>query len=167
MATNMYLEFEPALETGMEVVGHEKQIEVLSWTHGFSQPTSPVRASSGGGTVEQADHKNLTFTKYLDGSSTAMLKKCWAGEHFTKATLHCYRASKETEPLKYLEIVMEHVIVCNWDVVGGPGEIPIENVALDYGILTYNYISQKRADGTGGGNKPAKHNLETREISDG
>ncbi len=32
------------------------EIEVLSWNHGFSQPTSPTRSTAGAGTVEQANH---------------------------------------------------------------------------------------------------------------
>ncbi len=167
MSTNMYMEFDPTLDTGISVVGHEADIEIISWNHGFSQPTSPTRSAAGGGTVEQANHMNLSFTKYLDGSTTLLLKKCWGGKQFTSATLHCYRAGEETTPVKYLEVKMEHVIIANYSVSGGPGDIPVENISLDYGILTYNYIGQSREDGLAGGNKPCKHDLEKREISDG
>ena len=167
MATNMYIKFDPAIETDVEVKGQEKTIEILSWNHGFSQATSPVRSSAGGGTVEQANHQNLSFTKYLEGSTQALLKKCWSGEQFNSAVVSCYRASKEAEPLKYLEVTMEHVVISNYSISGGPGDIPVENISLDYGVVTYNYMPQKRDDGSGGGNKPAKHNLETREVSDG
>lgn len=167
MASNMYIKFDPAIETDVEVTGQEKTLEILSWNHGFSQPTSPIRSSGGGGTVEQANHQNLSFTKYLDGSTQALLKKCWSGEQFKSAMLTCYRASSEANPVKYLEVTMEHVVISNYSVSGGPGDIPVENLSLDYGILTYNYVSQKRADGTPGGNKPAKHDLEKRVVSDG
>ena len=55
---------------------------------------------------------------------------------------------------------MEHVIIANYSVSGGPGDLPVENLALDYGIIQYSYIPQKAADGTA----QAKHNLETRAI---
>ncbi len=42
--------------------------------------------------------------------------------------------------------------------------MPVENVSLDYGIVKYTYMPQKKADGTGGSAQPAKHNLETRTI---
>lgn len=167
MATNMYIEFDPALDTGITVAGHEKDIEIMSWNHGFSQPTSPVRSSGGAGTVEQANHMNFSFTKYLDAATPLMLKKCWGGKQFASATLHCYRASEEAAPVEYLNVKMEHVIVSNFSISGGPGDIPVENVSLDYGIITYTYVGQKRDDGTAGGNVPAKHDLEKREISDG
>ena len=165
MATNMYIEFTPALKTEVTVDGHKNHIEIMGWNHGFSQPTSPVRSSAGAGTVEQANHMNLSFTKYLDGSTTDVLKKCWAGEQFDTAKVHCYRASKENKPVKYLEVEMKHVIIANYSISGGPGDIPVENVSLDYGVLTYKYLPQKRADGGGGGAKPCTHDLETRKIS--
>ena len=67
MASNMYIKFEePAIDASSTAAGHEKEIEILSWSHGFVQPTSPTRSFAGSGSVEQATHQNLTFTKYLD-----------------------------------------------------------------------------------------------------
>jgi type VI secretion system secreted protein Hcp len=167
MASNMYLKFEePAIETGTTAVGHEKEIEVLSWSHGFVQPTSPTRSAAGAGTVEQATHQNFTFTKYLDAATNALLKYCWSGKQIGKATLTAFRSDGATDnkPVEYLNVVMEHVIVSNYSVSGGPGDIPVENVSLDYGVIQYNYKEQKHADGSADGVKPAKHNLETRSI---
>src|SRR5688572_4930755 len=62
MATNMYIKFEdPAIEGAATAAGHEKEMEILSWNHGFSQPASPTRSTAGRGTVEQATHQNLSF----------------------------------------------------------------------------------------------------------
>lgn len=167
MAINMYLKFEdPELEGGSTAADHEKQIEILSWNHGFSQPTSPTRSAAGAGTVEQASHQNLSFTKYLDTSTHDLLRYCWSGKQIGKATLMCYRAdgSKENKDVKYLEVLMEHVIIANLSVSGGPGDIPVENVSLDYGTVKYTYIDQTKDKGEAGGNKPVSHNLETRKI---
>lgn len=168
MASNMYLKFEsPALEAGSTAAKHEKEIEVLSWSHGFSQPTSATRSTAGAGTVEQASHGKINFTKYLDAATHSLLRYCWSGKQIGKATLSCYRASgdEKNEPVQYLSVVMEHVIIANYGVSGGPSNLPVENVALDYGTVQYNYIDQKQADGQGDGNKPAKHDLEKRVIS--
>lgn len=168
MATNMYIKFEePKIETDLTVSGHEKDVEIMSWNHGFSQPTSSVRSSGGGGTVEQAHHMNLSFTKYLDGATADMLKQCWCGKQFAKATLFCYRAdgNLENEAVLYLKIIMEHVIVANVSLSGGPGDLPVENISLDYGIVQYEMIGQKRDSGGSGGTKSAKHDLETRTVS--
>jgi type VI secretion system secreted protein Hcp len=167
MATNMYIKFEePAIEGESTAAEHAKELEILSWSHGFSQPTSPTRSTSGSGTVEQANHSNLTFTKYLDSATNSLLKYCWSGKQIGKATITCYRSSgaNDNKPVKYLEVAMQHVVIANYSISGGAGDVPVENVSLDYGIVQYTYVAQKHADGTGDGNKPAKHDLEQRKI---
>lgn len=72
-ATNMYIKFEqPSITGGSTATGHTGEIEVLSWNHGFVQPTSPTRSSAG--TVEQATHQNFSFTKYLDTATDDLMK---------------------------------------------------------------------------------------------
>jgi type VI secretion system secreted protein Hcp len=159
----MYLKFEgPEIKGQSPARGYEGQIEILSWSHGFTQPTSATRSTAGAGTVEQANHQNLSVSKYLDGATSALLKCCWSGKQIEKATLTCLRASgaEDNKAVEYLKVVMEHVIIANYSVSGGPGDLPVENLALDYGIIQYNYVPQKAVDG----NTQAKHNLETRAI---
>jgi type VI secretion system secreted protein Hcp len=161
MAINMFIKFEePAIEGGSTAAGHSKEIEVLSWNHGFTQPTSPTRSAAGGGTVEQANHSNFTFTKHLDASTNDLLKTCWSGKQIGKATLSCYRSdgAHDSQPILYLQVVMQHVIISNFSVSGGPGDIPVENVSLDYGIVEYTYKQQKQAD------ESAMHDLRSRAI---
>ena len=50
MATNMYIKFEDPSIGSSDAPGHKDEIEVLSWNHGFVQPTSPTRCRR---TVEQ------------------------------------------------------------------------------------------------------------------
>ncbi|HWW62495.1 MAG TPA: type VI secretion system tube protein Hcp [Thermoanaerobaculia bacterium] len=158
MSANMFLKFEgPDIHGASTEAGREGEIEVLSWSHGFSQPGSASR-----GTVEQASHQNFTFTKYLDSATNALLKACWSGKQFRKATLTCYRGEGANRS-EYLSVIMEHVILSNYSVSGGPGDVPVENISLDYGIVQYQYKEQKSRDG-GDPNLPAKHNLETKSI---
>ena len=118
------------------------------------------------GTVEQATHQNFTFTKYLDTATNELLKYCWSGKQFGKVTLTCYRSDgqPDNKPVVYLTVIMEHVIISNYSVSGGPGDIPVENVALDYGIVQYNYKEQKHANSPADASKPAVHNLETHTV---
>ena|SRR5215203_6725295 len=163
MATNMYLRFEgPDVKGTSTTPGHEREMEILSWSHGFAQPTSPTRSSAGGGPGEQATHKNLTFTKYLDSATHDLLKYCWSGHQFQKVTLTSFRASgdPDNKPVEYLTVIMEHVVISNYAVSGGPGDVPVENVSLDYGIVQYQYKEQKQS----GDEIFAKHNLETRVV---
>ena len=167
MAANMFLKFEttPAIDGESAATDHAKEIEVLSWSHSFNQPTSPVRSTAGGGTVEQANHADFSFTKYLDSATDDLLKYCWTGKQIGKGTFTAYRADGDNQPVKYLEIDMQHIIVSNVSFGGGSGDIPTETVTLAYGIVQYNYIPQKPADGTAGGNQPIQHDLEKHEVS--
>lgn len=171
MATNMYIKLEgnvdAPIEGGSTSKGHEKESEILSWSHGFSQPTSPVRSTAGAGTVEHATHSNFNFTKYLDGATDNILLHCWGGTQIDKATVTCFRSdgSKTNEPVKYLEVIMEHVVISNYSISGGAGDVPIENISLDYGTIEYKYTPQGRDKGKAGTQVPIKHNLETREVS--
>lgn len=161
MATNMYLKFEgPEIAGGATATGHQGEIEMLSWSHGFVQSTSPTR-SANTSQREQANHSNLTFTKYLDVATNELLKYCWSGKQIKKVTISCLRSDGHSDnpPVKYLTIIMEHVVIANYSISGGPGDIPVENVSLDYGIIQYNYIDQKRPPMT------ATHNLENHTVS--
>ena len=166
MAINVYIKFD-GITGGSTASGHEGELEILSWNHGFVQPTSPTRSSAGAGTVEQATHQNLNFSKYIDPATTALLKANWSGKQIATASLTCYRADGATDnaPVKYLTVDMTNIIVSNYTLSGGSGDIPVENVSLDYGSVTYTYLDQKHADGTADANLPATHNLETRTIS--
>jgi type VI secretion system secreted protein Hcp len=167
MAINNFIVFD-GVEGDSTATGHEKSIELLSWSHGFSQPTSPTRSGAGAGTVEQANHQNFNFSKYIDSATDDLLKLCWSGKQVPKVTVSCYRADGSTDnaaSIKYLEVVMEHVVVSNISMSGGPGDLPMENIALDYGIVQYNYLPQQSADGAAGGNQPVTHNLEIRQVS--
>jgi type VI secretion system secreted protein Hcp len=167
MATNMYLKFtEPEIKGSSTAGEHKDEHEVLSWSHGFVQPTSPTRSTAGAASVEQATHQNLTFTKYLDAGSTELLRSCWGGTQHAKVVLHCFRSdgAKDNKPVEYLNVTMEHVIISNYSVSGGPGDVPVENISLDYGKVTYTYQEQKHEDAKTGANLPASHDLEQRLI---
>lgn len=166
MATNMYLKLD-GITGGSSAAEHDGEIEILSWNHGFSQPTSPTRSNAGAGTVEQANHSNFSFSKYLDSSTDDLLKMCWTGKQIASGILTCYRSdgASDNKPIEYLRVEMTHIIVSNFSVSGGPGDIPVENVSFDYGIVKYTYKPQKRADGTGGDKVEIQHDLETRKVS--
>lgn len=166
MAANMFINLEPDIKGESTDENHKDWIEVLSWSHGFNQPTSPVRSSAGGGTVERANHSDLTFTKYIDTSTDNILKMCWSGKHLDKATLQCYRSDGPTgEPQKYLEVVMEQVVISNYSISGGAGDIPVENISLSYGSVKYVYNPQDEKSGESGSNEAVSHNLMTNTIS--
>ena len=108
MATNMFLKIE-----GPEIKGesgnsqHPEEIEVMSRSHSFNQPTSAAGVSAGSGTVEMANHSDFSFTKHTDGATDELLTACWQGNQIDKRTFVAYRADGAKKPVKYLEIIME------------------------------------------------------------
>lgn len=137
-ATNMFIKFEePAVAGG----GAAGEIEVLSFSHGFSDPASRSGAGRGPG------HDPINFTKYLDPASDDLLKHCWSGKKFGKATLSAYRSDgADNKPVLYLTITMENVVVADCRVNGGAGDVPVETITLDYGTIQYQYIDRKQRD---------------------
>jgi len=167
MATNFFLKLEtPEIKGESTDSKHKDELQILSWSHSFNQPTKPTRSSAGGGTVEQANHSDFTVTKYLDAATDDLLKMCWSGKQIGKGTFSAYRADgKSDDAIKYLEVIMEEIVVSNMSFGGGGGDLPTETVALSYGKVSYNYIPQKPADGTAAGNQSVSHDLVAQKIA--
>jgi type VI secretion system Hcp family effector len=166
MAINAYITLE-GIQGGSDAAGHEAQIEILSWNHSFIQPTSATRSVSGSGTVEAATHNDFSFTKYISSATDDLLKHCWSGLQIPSVTFTCYRAdgSTENQPVEYLKVVMQNVVVSSFAISGGAGDLPIEEIALNYSYVQYVYTPQKREDGTGGEAQPISHDLATKSIA--
>ncbi len=162
MATNMFVKFDGVTGECTDV-NHKDWIEILSWSHGFSQPTSAVRASSGA-TVERANHSNLSITKYMDSATDDLLKICWSGKQVATVSVECFRSDGNNAPVLYLKIEMLGVIVSNYSLSGGGGDIPIENLSLSYKKVTYTYKSKKKEDGTADAQQPVYHDLSSNEV---
>jgi len=160
MAANMYLKCEePEIKGESTDADHKDQIQVLSWSHSSNQPTSSTRSSAGGGTVESANHSDFTITKYTDASTPHLLKRCWGGKMIKTCTFTSYRSDGDNKRVKYLEIIMNNVIISNISFGGGTGDLPTETVALNYGVIEFKYIQQKKEDGSAGDPIPVKHDL--------
>jgi len=166
MAGNFFIKFStPDIKGESADSNHAGEIQVLSWSHSFNQPTSPTRSSAGGGTVEQANHSDFSFTKYIDSASDDLLKMCWSGKQIATAKFTGYRADGDNKPVQYLMIDFTNVIISNYSISGGAGDLPTETVTMSYGKVTYTYIQQKPADGTAGGNEPVSHDLMKQEVA--
>mgnify|MGYP000016318829 CR=1 FL=1 len=88
---------------------HAKEIDVLQWGWGLSQSGSAHQASgAGAGKVKVQD---LSFTKYVDKATTALVLAACKGTHYDKAVLTVRKAGDK--PLEYLKITMEDLLVTN------------------------------------------------------
>lgn len=161
MATNFFLKLD-GIKGDVTAPGHMGDIQVLSWSHSFNQPTSPKR--SGSGTVEQANHSDFSFTKYIDGATTEIVKRCWSGRTIPSARLTAYR-SDGTNPEKYLTIDFKNVIVSNYSIGGGSGNVPTETITLGYGAVSYTYDVSARSGEVRSGPVKVVHDLVLQSVS--
>jgi type VI secretion system secreted protein Hcp len=167
MATNFYLQLQSPNIAGESTDSqHTQWIEVLSWSHSFNQPAKPTRSGTGGGTVEKANHSDFSITKYVDSATDDLLKACWSGNQIGTGTFEAYRADGNNQPVLYLEVVMEDIIVSNVSFGGGGGDLPTETVGLSYGKVTYTYTPQADATGmpSSSGPQPVSHDLMLNEV---
>lgn len=164
MASNMYIKFDDVVGEATDT-NHTDWIEILSWNHGFSQPASPLRGSSGS-TVEMANHSDFNFTKAIDSATDDLIGACWKGLQYEKVTVECFKSDGGNEPIKYLEIDMEDVVVSNFSISGGQGSLPMENVSLAYSKIKYIYDPKNKEDGTqSDGVQPIEVDLKTNTVA--
>src|SRR3954447_13242988 len=97
---------------------HKEEIDVLAWSWGMSNSGS---AHTGGGAgAGKVNVQDLSFTKYIDKSSPDLMLACCTGKHFDKALLTVRKAGGDN-PLEYLQITMEDLIVTSVNTGGSSG----------------------------------------------
>ena len=141
---------------------HSKWIEVLSFSHGMSQPVSSVQSSAGGGTSARVNMQDFNIVKHLDISSPKLAEACCTGKHFPSVVIELCRAGGDK--LKYMEYKLTDAIVSSVSGGGTPGgsddQVPTESVSFNFGKIEWAYTQQKRSDGGGGGNSAGGWDLE-------
>jgi type VI secretion system secreted protein Hcp len=125
---------------------HGGSIDVLAWSWGMSQSGSTH--VGGGGGAGKVNVQDLSFTKYIDKSSTELMLACCNGKHIPEAKLTIRKAGEN--PLEYLIITMSDVMVTSVSTGGSGGEDRLtENVTLNFAKVNVEYTEQT-AKGTGG-----------------
>jgi type VI secretion system secreted protein Hcp len=114
-------------------------VDVLAWSWGASNSGS-FHAGGGGG-AGKANFQDLSFTKYLDKASPAILIALAKGSHITTAKLLVRKAGEGQQ--KYLEITMNKVLVTSVSTGGSGGEDRLtENVTLNFAEVKFEYFLQ-------------------------
>jgi len=137
---------------------HDEWIDVLSFSHGISQPTSITGISR---TAERSTHEDFTITKELDKSSPKLALACCNGEHITEVIIEVCRADTSE---KYMRYTLTDVIVASISQNGasqGAEAKPIEEVSLRYGRIDWSYTETDPMTGKPKGNVEAYWDVET------
>jgi type VI secretion system secreted protein Hcp len=145
MAVDMFMKI-AGIQGEAQDKAHMDEIDVLAWSWGMSQ-SGTTHMGSGGG-AGKVNVQDLSFTKYVDKSSPDLFMACCNGKHFDDATLVVRKAGEN--PLEYIKIKMEEVIIGSVSTGGSGGEDRLtENVTLNFGKVTVDYKEQTKT-GTGG-----------------
>jgi type VI secretion system secreted protein Hcp len=157
MAVDMFINMGDKIkgESGDKVQGPKGDIDVLAWSWGMSQ-SGTTHMGTGGGSGK-ASFQDLSFTKYIDSSSNALMTALAKGAHTDKCVLIVRKAGEGQH--KYIQITMENVLVTSISTGGSGGEDRLtENVTLNFRKVTFAYTPQDNK-GTVAGDKTFAWNI--------
>ena len=141
MAVDMFMEMGPNIkgETKDSVFKDKKAIDVLAWSWGMTQPAT--FHDGGGGGAGKASFQDISFTKWVDSSTPALMLHLAKGTHIPECKLTCRKAGEGQQ--KYIEITMLKCIVSSLSTGGSGGEDRLtENVTINFAEVKYEYFIQ-------------------------
>jgi type VI secretion system secreted protein Hcp len=117
---------------------HKEWIEVLSYSFGVSNSSSP-HSAVGGGTTERANFQDISLTKFLDKASPKLLGASASGLHLEEVLIEFMKGVGEKSE-KALEIKLEDVIISSYQLGGSRGDgLPTDSFSLSYGKIKQTY----------------------------
>ena len=122
--------------------GFEKQIELLSFSWGASNPAT-IGMGTGGGGAGKVDLSSFSLMKRTDLASGPLFQACCAGKHFDEAVLTLRKAGGDA-PLDFLVITFSEVYIdsVQWSGSSGGDDVPTESVSFAYGKVKFTYTAQ-------------------------
>jgi type VI secretion system secreted protein Hcp len=144
---NMFLKID-GIKGECTLEKYKEQIEIYSFSLGFSQPTSALRSSEGGGTTARPYCADISFSKRSDISSSAICQSLWQGKTIKEVVLTLCR-SDGSEMLEYMKITLNNVVISNYNISGG-GDLPGETFSMNYSKIAFDYKKQKEEGGNAG-----------------
>jgi type VI secretion system secreted protein Hcp len=143
MAVDMVLDLGGDIAGESKKKGYEGKIDILSWSWGIANSGS--FHNGGGGGTGKADFHDLKIKKYVDLASPTLMLYCANGKHFAKAKLVVRKAGEN--PLEYLIIELEKVLVSGYSTDGSGEDRLTEDVDLNFAQVKVTYWSQNDKGG--------------------
>jgi len=133
-------------ESRDSVQGKAGDIDVLAWSWGMSQSGSTHMGAGGG--AGKASFQDISFTKYIDSSTNALMTALAKGSHIPEVKLLVRKAGEGQK--KYILITMKEVLVTSISTGGSGGEDRLtENVTLNFAEVKFDYTAQDAKGGMG------------------
>ncbi len=158
MAVDMFLKIEsPPIKGEALDDKHKEEIDVLAWSWGLSN--SGNAHMGGGAGAGKVNVQDLSITKYIDKASTDLFLSTCNGQHHDTVTLFVRKAG--TNPVEYLKITMNEVMITSLSTGGSGGEDRLtENISLNFAKVKVEYTAQK-ADGSADKTQTVGWNIAT------
>ena len=149
MALDMFIKLGDGIKGGTKDKAQKDSCDVLAFSWGMSQSGS-FHAGGGGG-AGKVSVQDLSFTKYVDVATTAIMMHCCTGKHIDKVTLLVRKAggSLDKPGEKDIEITMSKVIITSVSTGGSGGESKFtENVTLNFAEVKFENMKQDEKGAT-------------------
>jgi type VI secretion system secreted protein Hcp len=133
--------------------GFEKFIEVMSYSHGVSNPIQSTTSNTGR-TTGRPNFQELSVSKNLDATTPLLNYYCALAKNLGTTRLHLVRQDatadgKDANAIDYMVYEMTDTMISSVSV-GGGGGIPTETFSLNFSKLTWTYKRQKPDTGVPG-----------------
>lgn len=122
---------------------HKDAIEISSYSWGTSNPST--LGAGGGGGSGKVSMQDFHFTMHVSKASPQLFLAVATGKHFPKAELFIRKAGGEQQ--EYLKWTLTDVMVTSYQTGGANGDIPTEQVSLNFTKIQMEYKPQM-ADGS-------------------
>lgn len=136
--------------------GYEDWIDLDSWNWGASQAANMHLAT--GGAAGGSSVNDIVFTKSMDKASPNLMKYCCEGKHIAEVKMICTKSGGGQ--VKWLEIIMQRVIISSVQFNGQEGSQGAESGSLNFGEYMMKYYPQGD-DGSEGASIDAGYNCST------
>ena len=161
MAFDAYMKVD-GVEGESTAKGHEKEIEVLSFSFGASNPSS-VGPGTTGIAASRVSVSSFNFMKRTDKTSAILFQKCCAGKHIKEVVLTMLKASGDSGQAPFLKYTFTDVMVDSIQWSGSPGgdDVPTESVSFAFAKVAIEYQQQATSGGAVGQPVVAEWDLTT------
>jgi len=143
---------------------HKDEIELMSFSHGISQPRSAVASTSGGGTAGRCNHTDLSVVKELDSATPILDQYCCTGKHIDSITI-TLRRSDGDKSIPYMVYKLTDVVISSANVNGMSDQVPTETVTFNYAKIEWEYTKQNRKGGGAAGKTNGSWDLAKNAVS--
>ena len=137
--------------------GHEKEIEIMSFSWGESNAGS-ISGNLGGGSGK-VSMQDFHFTVPVNKASPKLFLACATGEHIKSAVLVCRKAGKTQQ--EFLKWKFSDLLISSYQTGGSDGSdiVPIDQVSFNFTKIEVSYAPQKQ-DGSLDAALPAGYDLK-------